>query len=87
MTEYNAHYIQEQHKRAQLIRETYIDMEGRLGVKVAALPSKSVLMVNIITNILQDLAQVLTPRHCHCTFLWTLSYTTYTHDIFNLQKI
>lgn len=63
----------------QLVIETHIDMECRLGIKVAALPGESVLLVNIITNILQYLAQVLTTRHRCCTFFWTLSCATDTN--------
>lgn len=54
---------------AQFVMETHVDMECGLGVKVAALPCESVLLVNIITNILQDLAQVLTAGHCCNAFL------------------
>lgn len=54
-------------------------MKCRLGVKVAALPGESVLLVNIVANILQYLAQVLTTRHRCCTFLWALSCATQTN--------
>lgn len=60
-------------------------MECRLGVKVAALPGESVLLVNIITNVLQYLAQVLASRHRCCTFLWALSCATQTNA--HLAKI
>lgn len=48
--------------------KTHINMEGRLGVKVTALSGESVLLVNIITHILQYLAQILTAGHRHCSF-------------------
>lgn len=54
-------------------------MEGRLGVKVTALSGESVLLVNIITHILQDLAQILTAGHRRCSFFWALRCTTHRH--------
>lgn len=54
-------------------------MECRLGVKVTALPGETVLLVNIVTNILQYLAQVLTTRNSCCTLFWALSCITDMH--------
>lgn len=65
----------------QLVFETHIDMERRLGVKVTALTGESVLLVDVITNILQYLAQVLSTRYCCCTFFWALSCAINTYTV------
>ena len=54
-------------------------MKRGLGVKVAALPGESVLLVNVIANVLQYLAQVCSAGHRRCTLFWTLSCYKNTH--------
>ena len=61
--------------------KTYIDVEGRLRVKVTALSGEPVLLVHVVPDILKDLGQVLAPRHHHrssssggSTLLWTLGW-------------
>lgn len=53
-------------------------MEGRLGVKIAALSGESVLLVDVITDVLQYLAQVLTTRDGCCTLFSALRCITHT---------
>lgn len=59
-------------------------MECRLGVKVAALAGEAVLLVNVIANILQYLAQVLPTRYCGCTFLLALSYVAHKQTDYDM---
>lgn len=77
------HRFSTQAKTGLFVNDTHIDMECRLGVKVAALPGESVLLVNVVTNILQYLAQVLTTRHRWRTFFWTLSCATHAKTKIN----
>lgn len=55
-----------------MVIKTYIDVEGRLRVKVTALSSESVLLVHVVPDVLKDLGQVLAPGYHHCTLLWAL---------------
>lgn len=54
--------------------DTYVDMESGLRVEVTSLSGESVLLVNVVAYILEDLTQVLPPGHRHRTLLWTLRY-------------